>query len=118
MSSILVLGLVASVLSGYVGDTVNATVVLYSAEAQQVTIDGRSTDLPAQTPTYVDVPLRIEPGIHTHTITVQTTTVQHELPVTVSGRYKLWWMLAPALIPIACFCIAIRRRVVDSCERE
>jgi len=109
MNAAVVVGLAAAVLQGVAGGTVNATVLVYSATEQSVTINGEVATIGPQVQP-IAVVLPVTHGVQHHRIVVQTDTIMYTLPVTVVGKQNytwVWWLVAA---PLALMLCAVRLR--------
>lgn len=108
MTDALVLGLVATVLSGVAGHTVNATVLVYSASAQTLTVNGQEVHVPAGQTIPVSVRLPVAAGTRTERIAIQSDATRYELAVRVIGRRNLSWLWGLTAVPVAAALFAVR----------
>lgn len=105
----IVLALLATVLSGMVGDGLNATILIYSEQAINVTVENKTVKLYSGV-NRINIPVVAENGVHEMMLSVVADDITYTLPLTVVGKRSygwLWWLL---LIPVAVLIAAIRVR--------
>jgi hypothetical protein len=117
MSEALVLGLVATVLSGVAGHTVQATLLVYTESPQIVQVNGKQIELSTGA-TSIPIQFPVENGVHEQLVRVETETLSYALPVTVIGKRSLpSWLWGLTVIPAAfgiLFTARVRRRDADN----
>jgi hypothetical protein len=109
MSELIVVGILTSILSGYVGDTANVTIMLYTPVEQHIFIEQTEYFIQANRTNQIVVPVEITKGAVEKIISVRASNMQYDLPVTIVGRTNwswLWWLLLiPAVTLVAAFSV-------------
>jgi len=109
----IVLGLLATVLTGFIGSTAEANVLLYTEQASNISVQGAPYSLDSGM-NRIPVLLNVSEELQHEKILVTADSITYELPLTILGKHdytKLWWLL---VIPAIMLLMAVRIRAGSS----